>query len=135
MEADRKTPRQLREAIEQIGDNELKWKLMPSGQFVMNFVKPAYGMTDDELTEVYQSLNHRTFRCWTKKLWLEQEVMPDPDAWNAAYEQTKPLCVVLKRSLLVRLSCGAETDGHAQRELRQQLIHVSSLLNIGDKYV
>lgn len=112
----------LGDLIHGVGNNELKWKLMQSGKFVTEFVRPAYEMSEDELADIINDLSDALFRCWTKKLWTEQDVVPDPDDWNAAYEMTKPILVVLQRSLIIRLdSLGANCDVRTRNEMQQQL--------------
>lgn len=115
----------LQSRIQSVG-RELQWKLMPSAKFVTQFVTVANDMSENELSILINNLNEETFTNWTKKLWTEQDIQPDPDNYNAAYNESKPILSVLKRSLLVRIV--KEKDRSKRIALEQQLALASLIL-------
>ena len=119
------TSKQFRQKMVDVG-RELQWKLMPFDTFMSQFVSVAGAMSEEKLLRVMSKLNDETFSSWTRKLWTEQDIQPDPNDYEAAYETSKPILAVLKRSLLLRLV--SEEDNQKRIGLQQQLALASLIL-------
>jgi len=115
---------QFAAAIESVG-SDLQWKMMPLAKFEKDYVSVAINMDEDELASVMTELSDQAFTCWTKKLWTEQDMMPN-DEYDA-YERSKPIMIVLKRSLLLRIP--AEESASKRLGLQQQLALISLILD------
>lgn len=117
----------FRQTIVNVG-NELQWKTMPSQDFLNQFVNVASAMSELDLRRVIGKLDDQTFGLWTKKLWTEQDIQPDPNDYDAAFHESKPILRVLKRSLLYRLASRVECSHETRMNLQQQLALASLIL-------
>lgn len=111
-------------AIESVG-SDLQWKMMPLPRFEQDFVAIAINMDEEQLGQVVTTLSEQAFAGWTKKLWTEQDMMPN-DEYDA-YERSKPIMIALKRSLLLRIP--VENLASKRASLQQQLALISLILN------
>ena len=115
---------QFATAIESVG-TDLHWKMMPLHKFEQDFVSVALNLDEEQLGQVIAALSDQAFAGWTKKLWTEQDMMPN-DEYDA-YERSKPIMIALKRSLLLRIP--VEELASKRASLQQQLALISLILN------
>jgi hypothetical protein len=115
---------QLVNAIESVG-SDLQWKMMPLQVFESKYVSVVNSLDETSLAQVMAAISERSFLSWTKKLWTEQDMLPN-DEYDA-YERSKPIMIALKRSLLLRMSI--EEDRSKRTALQQQLALISLILD------
>lgn len=112
----------LQRKIHSVG-SEAAWRLMSFEELERHFINEMLQLPEDRFARVIQRLSDMDFDMWRKKLWDAQDIPPDQDGYN----RSMPVMLVLKRSLLLRVT--VERDATKRRHFEQQLSLLSLILN------
>lgn len=112
--------------------SKINWQYMPSNECISTIIEPLNMVGMNNLESIIKILDDRTFDLLTKKLWTEQDKLPDftdpnPSAAQDTYEETLPIVILLDR--IVKFRLGIEQDPYRKNEFIKQIGLLNMILS------